>query len=251
MPHPQRPAQGRPGRPSDFAGNAPNGGANVTPRLRNTGTCEMANGSSCTTRTIEERVGPTNYTYSDINDVPLWEYLIAEPLDSTHFTCGVDIWRRDHLLTSHRHEPSLWLDAPVLLLGVGAGQSSSADRNVHPGLSPQDLVQGRRISCDLRTGRRRRLDLHRRRSELRCTRPTPTDRLSDPQWRHTNKRLELLPRRLDLPGRANPDEITLDRWHGVVLVVHRMPEWMFTCSEIGCACNTSESPRTLLIGLGT
>ena len=77
------------GQPSDFAGNAPNGGANVTPRLRNTGTCEMANGSSCTTRTIEERVGPTNYTYSDINDVPLWEYLIAEPLDSTHFTCGV------------------------------------------------------------------------------------------------------------------------------------------------------------------
>ena len=76
------------GQPSDFAANAPNGGANVVTRLRNVATCEMADGSACTVRTIEERVGPTTYTYNDINDVPLWEYLIAEPLNSAHFTCG-------------------------------------------------------------------------------------------------------------------------------------------------------------------
>jgi hypothetical protein len=64
------------GLPADFAANAPNGGAGVTPRLQRMADCTLPDGTSCAsdTRQLRERVGGTNYSH-DVNDVPLWDYL--------------------------------------------------------------------------------------------------------------------------------------------------------------------------------
>lgn len=70
------------GLPADFSANAPNGGNDVTPRLKRMAGCTLPDGTSCAsdTRELRERVGGTNYSH-DLNNVPLWEYLEPSALN--------------------------------------------------------------------------------------------------------------------------------------------------------------------------
>ena len=77
------------GKSSDFEDNAPNGGTGVVPRLQNVIGCELPGGTTCGTRVLREKDGPQTFNY-DINDVPVWDYLVDGIAFTPSLSCTVD-----------------------------------------------------------------------------------------------------------------------------------------------------------------
>lgn len=77
------------GKPGDFANNAPNGGADVVPRLQNVIGCELPGGAPCGTRVLQEKDGANDFNY-DINDVPVWDYLESGIAFTPALSCTID-----------------------------------------------------------------------------------------------------------------------------------------------------------------